>query len=160
MRRTVNALQDALRAEHAAVYGYGVLGARLRGPLQQTAKTHWDAHRLQRDDLVARLTGQGARPEAAAPVYRLPVKVTSARTAAELAAALEQDLVGAYVGLAGATDPALRSFAAHAMQRAMIRSVRWLSSAGRPLPGEAFPGLPQSALSPKAAPGERVTPGT
>ncbi|MFC6885373.1 MULTISPECIES: ferritin-like domain-containing protein [Actinomadura] len=154
MSRTVNALQSALRAEHAAVYGYGVLGARLRGVHQQTAKTYWDAHRLRRDDLTSRLAGQGARPDAAAPVYSLPVKPTSARSAAQLAAALENDLVGAYVGLAGASDPALRSFAARAMQEAMTRSARWSAAAGQPARSAAFPGLPPEALSPKARPGE------
>src|SRR5690606_10434218 len=40
-RSGAEAVRAALRAEHAAVYGYGVLGARLRGPLRRTATAVW-----------------------------------------------------------------------------------------------------------------------
>ncbi|MFC9975034.1 DUF4439 domain-containing protein [Spirillospora sp. NPDC127200] len=152
---TVNALQEALKAEHAAVYGYGALGARLRGTLQQHAKQLWDAHRAQRDALTARLTALGARPAPAAAAYRLPVDPVSPRSAADLAAALEDALLTAYVTLAGAADPALRTLAAKAMQEAMARAVRWRAATGRPQgPASAFPGLPSAALSPKPRPGD------
>src|SRR5437868_15090063 len=75
----VHALQTALAAEHAAVYGYGVLGSRLRGTPRQTAKAVWDAHRAQRDRLISILS---VVPVAAAPAYRLPVTVVSPRGAA------------------------------------------------------------------------------
>ncbi|MEU6035488.1 ferritin-like domain-containing protein [Actinomadura sp. NPDC047616] len=154
MSRSVDALQEALKAEHAAVYGYGVVGARLRGALRRSATAHWDAHRLQRDRLMARISQRGARPVAAAPAYRLPVRVTSARTAAELAAALEDGVVTAYAGLAGAPEAALRTLAARAMQEAVARSVRWRNGAGLPRAnGAAFPGLPPSALTPRQRPG-------
>ncbi|WP_242608727.1 ferritin-like domain-containing protein [Actinomadura formosensis] len=145
------AVQTALAAEHAAVYGYGVLGARLRGPLRETAKEMWNEHRAQRDALVSILS---AVPVAAAPAYRLPVKVTDARGAARLAVVLEDDLVPAYVGLAGLSSPDLRAFAADSAQRAMARSARWRSRAGVPAPRDAFPGLPSAALSPRPEPGE------
>ncbi|XVQ13315.1 ferritin-like domain-containing protein [Spirillospora sp. CA-255316] len=167
---SVDALQTALRAEHAAVYGYGVVGARLRGSLRESARTLWNAHRIRRDELTARITALGAVPAAAAPAYRLPVQVTSARGAARVAAALEDDLVISYTGLAGSTDAALRTFAARAMQEAMARAVRWHSLSGRPAerpsaepsagssaPGpprtSAFPGLPAGALLPRPRPG-------
>ncbi|MFD0686491.1 ferritin-like domain-containing protein [Actinomadura fibrosa] len=147
----LQALQTALAAEHAAVYGYGLLGARLRGPLQQTAKAVWEAHRTQRDRLVALLS---AEPVAAAAAYRLPVRVTSARSAVQLAAALEDALVPAYVGLAGASHPQLRRFAAGCAQNAMARSAGWRQKGGAAAPREAFPGLPPAALSPRPEPGE------
>ncbi len=150
-RSDAEALQAALSAEHAAVYGYGVLGARLRGSLHQTAKDLWNVHRARRDQLVSILSVAPA-PEAAA--YRLPVKVTSARSAAQLAAALEGDLVPAYVGLAGVSSPDLRAFAADSAQRAMAWAARWRSRAGSAAPSEAFPGLPPAALSPRPEPGE------
>ncbi|MEU8796963.1 DUF4439 domain-containing protein [Spirillospora sp. NPDC048819] len=145
------ALRTALSAEHAAVYGYGVLGSHLRGSLRQTAKAVWDAHRAQRDELISILAGE---PVAAAAAYALPVRVATARSAAQLAAALEDDLVPAYVGLAGVSSPDLRAFAADSAQRAAARSAAWRSKAGAAPPPDAFPGLPPSALSPRAAPGE------
>jgi len=144
---SVDALQAALRAEHAAVYGYGVVGARVRGALQRRARTLWNTHRAQRDALAARITALGAEPDAAAVAYTLPAPVTSTRSAARVAAVLEDDLVTAYAGLAGSPDAALRTLAARAMQDAMARAVRWRADAGRPAsPPSAFPGLPPHAL--------------
>ncbi|WP_235206349.1 DUF4439 domain-containing protein [Actinomadura welshii] len=145
------AARAALAAEHAAVYGYGVLGSRLRGTLRQTAKERWNAHRAQRDTLASILS---IKRVAAAPAYRLPVKVTSARAAAQLAAALEDGLAPAYVGLAGASSPDLRAFAADGAQRAVAWSARWRARAGLAAPAHAFPGLPDAALSPRPEPGE------
>ncbi|MBT2213815.1 DUF4439 domain-containing protein [Actinomadura sp. NEAU-AAG5] len=145
------ALQTALAAEHAAVYGYGTLGARLRGGLQQAAKDAWNAHRAQRDRLSAILS---VPPVPASAAYRLPVRVASARSAVQLAAALEDGLVPAYVGLAGASSPDLRHLAADGAQIAAARSARWRSAAGEPAPPAAFPGLPSGALSPRPEPGE------
>ncbi|GGT50423.1 DUF4439 domain-containing protein [Actinomadura citrea] len=150
-RSDAEAVQAALAAEHAAVYGYGVLGARLRGTLRQTAKDLWNVHRARRDQLVSILS---VAPVAAASAYRLPVAVTSARSAAQLAAALEGGLVPAYVGLAGVSSPDLRAFAADSAQRASAWAARWRSRSGAAAPAEAFPGLPSAALSPRPEPGE------
>jgi hypothetical protein len=141
---TVTALQAALAAEHAAVYGYGVLGARLRGGQRQAARDMWDAHRARRDRLSALITAQNAEPVAASAAYRLPVRPTTAASAARLAAALEDHVLAAYLGLAGVADPKTRRFAAQGMQEAIGRSVRWLGSA----PSSAFPGMSKSAVAP------------
>jgi uncharacterized protein DUF4439 len=146
MRRTEDALQAALSAEHAAVYGYGNVGARLSGSAQETAALVLDTHRVRRDQLVDFLRARRARPLAAAPAYRLPVRPDSARTAAELAAKLEDQVLTAYVGLAGAPEPELRTFAAKAMQEAITRAVAWRGSPGDT---SAFPGLPRTALTPR-----------
>lgn len=145
------ALRTALEAEHAAVYGYGVLGSRLGGALQANAKAAWNAHRAQRDRLETIVAGD---PVAAAPVYALPVQVTSARTAAQLAAALEDELVRVYVALAGASGPKLRVLAAGGAQTAMTRAGRWRAATGDRAPTSAFPGLPAAALPPAPQPGE------
>lgn len=142
----VQALQSALAYEHSAVYGYGVLGSRLRGGPQTTARACWDGHKARRDRLTELLDARGAKPVAAEPAYRLPVQPSSPRAAAQLAVALETDLIGAYVALAGAVDPALRVFAAQAMQDAMVRQVHW----GGPGPASAFPGLTAASLAPKS----------
>ncbi|QXJ26889.1 DUF4439 domain-containing protein [Actinomadura graeca] len=147
----MRALQAALAAEHAAVYGYGVLGARLRGAQRQTARAVWDAHRAQRDRLTAILS---VPPVAAAPAYRLPGSTASPRAAAQLAAALEESVGSAYVGLAGASSPDLRYLAADGAQNAMARAARWRQAAGAPAPAAAFPGLPSAALPPRPEPGE------
>ncbi len=142
---TLAALQGALAAEHVAVFGYGVLGAHLAGAQRQTADQMWNAHRARRDRLRSYVATAGGTPVAAAPAYHLPAPVTSPRTAAQLAARLEDGVTAGYAGLAGAADPSLRRYAALAMQEATVRAVRWRGSAP-----SAFPGLTGTALFPKA----------
>lgn len=141
----VAALQAAIGAEHVAIFGYGVLGAHLSGARRQEASQFWDSHRTRRDRLRAYIQQRGAVPAAAAAAYQLPFAVSSPRTAAQLAARLEDGVVAAYAGLAGVSDARLRRYAALAMQEAVVRAVRWR---GAP-PATAFPGLPETTLGPR-----------
>ena len=73
---TVEALQDALRAEHAAVYVYGVLGAATSvsttPELYERVSQGWARHRTSRDDLEVELRGLGRSPSAPRPPTRRP----------------------------------------------------------------------------------------
>ncbi|MQA94637.1 MAG: DUF4439 domain-containing protein [Streptosporangiales bacterium] len=135
----VAALQATLESEHAAIYGYGALGAHLGGTERDRARRDLDVHRLRRDRLHAMLTERAAAPAAARSAYRLPLRVTDAMTARHLARTLEQRLTRTYVALAGAPDPEVRRFAAIAAQDATLRTTRW---GGRTGP---FPGVPNGA---------------
>lgn len=135
----VVALQAALDAEHAAVYGYGALGAHLGGTQRDTARRDLDVHRLRRDRLRSMVTERAGVPGPARAAYRLPVHVTEAASARRLARTLEQRLTVTYVALAGAPDPEVRRFAAIAAQDATLRAERW---GGRTGP---FPGVPDGA---------------
>ena len=132
----VAALQGALAAEHAAVYGYGVVGAMLTGTAQADARADWTAHQVSRDTLITLLTKLGATPAPASPAYRLPFTVTNAKSASRLAAALENGVTRAYLGLVAVTNPTLRAFAAQAMQTAANRALAWSGTT------TAFPGMP------------------
>ncbi|WP_159057426.1 DUF4439 domain-containing protein, partial [Streptomyces scabiei] len=48
----LKAVQAALAAEHAAVYGYGVVGGKIGQARQGEARSAYDAHRARRDRLV------------------------------------------------------------------------------------------------------------
>jgi hypothetical protein len=136
MSGEIAALQNALAAEHAVIYGYGVVGAMLAGPEQADAVADWTAHLTARDNLESMLTALGATPVAADAAYRLPFAVTSAATAAGLAASLEDGLTRAYLGVVAVSSPALRSFGARAMQTSANRAVAWSGTT------TAFPGMP------------------
>jgi hypothetical protein len=136
MSASVAALQGALAAEHAAVYGYGVAGAMLTGSAQADARADWTAHQVARDTLEAALAKLGATPVAASPAYTLPFAVAGTASAGRLAAALEEGVTRAYLGLVAVSDPALRAFAAKAMQAAANRALAWSGST------VAFPGMP------------------
>ena len=77
----VAALQAALAAENAAIFGYGVAGAHLTGNSQATAGQDWTGHNQSRDTLTAMISSLGAGPVAAQASYRLPFRVHDAASA-------------------------------------------------------------------------------
>ncbi|WP_395298668.1 DUF4439 domain-containing protein [Kitasatospora hibisci] len=144
----VTALQGALGAEHAAVYGYGVVGARLPDDHQRTdARTALAAHQARRDSWQRLLGTVGATPSAAAAGYQLPFAVTDAAGAVRLAAHLETRLTAVYADLVAAVPGPQRAAAADALRECALRAHRW---GAVPTP---FPGLPDTATpTPTAAP--------
>ena len=132
----IAALQAALAAEHAAVYGYGVVGAMTTGASETLARADWLAHQEARDNLEQMLLKLGATPVAASPAYQLPFTVTGQAAAIRLAAVLEDGVTQAYLGLVAVTDQTLRSFGAQAMQAPANRAVAWRGTT------LAFPGMP------------------
>jgi hypothetical protein len=143
----VAALQAALRAVNAAIYGYGVAGAQLPAAHLPTAQQDWTRLQETRDTLESLLTSRGARPEAAAAAYRLPFPVHTVHAALSLAGYLEEQLAGAYLGLVALPDPQLRAWGARQAQGCAIRAAGWLGRTS------AFPGLsaPGSAAVPPPA---------
>jgi hypothetical protein len=138
MSSPIAAMQAALAAEHAAVYGYGVTGAMLTGTAKSLAYADWRAHEIARDTLAAMIVKLGATPVAASPAYTLPFAVTNASSARRLAAVLEDGVTRAYLGLVGVSDRALRTFGALAMQPPATRAATWRGST------VAFPGMPST----------------
>ncbi len=145
---TLDALQSALAAEHAAVYGYGVVGANLTGSQMAAATADWLAHQVARDTLEAMIRSRGGEPLAAAVAYQLPVTVRTPGEAAALAVLLEDRIAAAYLGLVGLSTAVLRRFGALQVQAAALRAAAWRGST------VAFPGLSAAAL---AAPRRRAT---
>jgi Domain of unknown function (DUF4439) len=131
----VQALQAALAAEHAAVYGYGIAGAMLTGAARSEALADWRAHQEARDTLEAMIVKLGATPVATSAAYQLPFTVNDAHSARRLAAALEDGVTQAYLGVVAVTDATLRTFGALAMQPPANRAAAWRGST------VAFPGI-------------------
>jgi Domain of unknown function (DUF4439) len=131
----VTALQAALAAENAAIFGYGVAGAHLTGSAQATAGQDWTGHNQSRDTLAAMISGRGAVPVAAQASYQLPFRVHETASAMALAAYLEDGVTQAYLGLVAVSDQRLRQFGAIAVQAAAQRAASWRGST------QAFPGL-------------------
>jgi hypothetical protein len=142
------ALQAALAGEHAAVWGYGVLGPRAgSSSTEALARTTYAAHRDLRDGLAARIEALDADPVAAEPSYQLPFEVTDRKTARALAIRLEERTADLYGDLvAAATTPALRAEAASALAGAELRRIQW---GGTPF---AFPGMPERRTPPRPTP--------
>jgi hypothetical protein len=138
----VAALQAALAAEDAAVFGYGVAGAHLSGSRLAAAEQYWTGHNEARDTLTSMITSLGASPVAAQAFYQLPFAVRDATSAMALAAYLEDGVTRAYLGVVAVANTRLRGFGALAMQGPAQRAAYWRGST------EAFPGLAASARLP------------
>jgi Domain of unknown function (DUF4439) len=139
------ALQALLAAVNAAIYGYGVAGARLASADRQTALRSWTELQATRDSLAAMLTARGTQPAAARAAYQLPFPVHSARAAATLAGYLEDRLTAAYLGLVALDDLRLRSWGAQQAQACARRATAWLGRTS------AFPGLGPAAAGATSA---------
>ncbi|GAA2517316.1 ferritin-like domain-containing protein [Streptomyces gobitricini] len=131
----LEAAQAALAAEHAAVYGYGVVGGRIGDGRAAEATAAYAAHRARRDALARAVRDLGGRPAASAAAYALPFPVPDAAAAVRLAAELEDRVAGVYSDLVRSAEGPLRREAASALREAAVRAVRWRGS------GVAFPGL-------------------
>ncbi|MCD9876810.1 ferritin-like domain-containing protein [Streptomyces guryensis] len=144
--KELKALQAALAAEHAAVYGYGVVGGRIRPGRRTEARAAYDAHRARRDALTREVRDLGGAPVAAAAAYALPFAVPDSAAAVRLATELEDRVAGVYSDLVRATGGERRRAAAGALREAAVRAVRWSGES------VAFPGLAERAATAPASP--------
>ena len=128
-----------LEAEHAAVYGYGVLGARLDDNRRRAAQLAYDSHRARRDQLVAALRAAGGTPPA--PLAAYDVTVANAADALALAVHLEEGLALRWRDLVGDTDDvALRRLGIAGLQEGAVRATQWRRRAGITPATVALPG--------------------
>ncbi|MEV6173959.1 ferritin-like domain-containing protein [Streptomyces sp. NPDC051954] len=142
----LKALQAALAAEHAAVYGYGVVGGRIGEARRTEARAAYDAHRARRDALARAVRDLGGTPVSAAAGYALPFAVPDYPAAVRLAAELEDRVAGVYSDLVRATEGERRRTAAEALREAAVRAVRWRGES------VAFPGLAERTAAVSASP--------
>ena len=149
MSEPLDALQAALVAEHAAVYGYGLLIPQLTGAARDNGLAGFDEHRNRRDRLRALIVALGASPVEAAAAYRPSAPVVGAAAGVRFAADLERDVALAFGDLVAASTQDTRTFAAHALQELAVRQAGWEQAAPR------FPGLavdPTATASPSPSP--------
>ncbi len=136
------ALRTALAAEHAAVWGYGVVGAALDASAQALAAASETAHRDVRDRVIGLLAERDADPVDAAGGYDLPFPVLSGTDAAALAVVLEDGVAAAWVRvLDQAAERSTRELAVEVLCAAEIRAVSWRGAAGQTPVTSALPGL-------------------
>jgi hypothetical protein len=131
-------LAGLLRDEHAAIYAYGVLGARLPDAERRLARTAFDAHRAARDRLRTRLLALGASPAAPKPAY--DVTVAGRAQALALAVRLEEGLGVRWRDLVAlGTEKQDRALGVQQLQDCAVRAARWRGMSGL-TPTVALPG--------------------
>ena len=137
------ALGEALAAAHAAVWGYGVVGAALGPQASAAAAAAETAHRDLRDRVTALLAEREVEPGGGEGGYALPFPVLSEVDAAALAVVLEDGVAATWVRvLDQAAERATRELAVGALGNAEVRAVSWRTAAGQTPVTRAFPGLP------------------
>ena len=131
----IEALQATLAGEHAALYGVGVAGGKLKGARFGAATTLYELHRKRRDQLAGFLLDAGETPVAAAAAYDLPQAVTGTTTASALVLLIERRLTAVYGDLVEAAEQVpVRAFAVQALVDCSRTQLSW---GGSPA---AFPG--------------------
>ena len=129
-------LGGLLAAEHAAVYAYGGIGARLDERRRVAALAAYDAHRVLRDSLLARMRARGLATPGPALAYALPPG-----SPVQQAIAVETDLSARWRDLVGSTDSAdLRALAVRALADAAVRASRWRQASGQHPLTDPWPG--------------------
>ncbi|WP_216216297.1 ferritin-like domain-containing protein [Amycolatopsis aidingensis] len=137
------ALQQALAAEHAAVWVYGLVAAYLPADFDRGVREGAAAHRDRRDAAERVLTAAGATPRPAEPAYPPPEPVTDQPSAMALVVVAETDAAQAWRGVLERTDdPALRSMAADSLLGSATRVTRWRADAGTTPAANPLPGTP------------------
>lgn len=137
------ALTDALAAEHAAVYAYGVVAAYAAPDRARTIGEYTAAHRARRDATIDTLRAAGVPAPVAAAAYHSPFPVTDAASANRLAATVESDTAVAWRSVVERADsPDTRRAALDALTECAQRLTTWQAALGANPPMAAFPGQP------------------
>ena len=135
----VDLLRALVEAEHAAIYGYGVLGGRLPDPARQAAQAADDAHLARRDQLGSLLRDRSADVPVTQAVY--DVAVDGPRTALTLAVRLEEGMALRWSDLVGGTDDRdLRALGVAGLTEAAVQAARWRRALGDRPGTVALPG--------------------
>jgi len=134
----IDRLQLALAGEHAAVYGYGVVGGRLTSNTSR-ALADLNAHRSARDQLSRLIVSKGVEPVPADPFYAVDISAGTQKQLVTTAIAIEDRLSVLYAELMLENDAAARGIAVEQLQGCAVRATQWRGRA------QAFPGLRQVA---------------
>lgn len=139
------ALYDAVAAEHAAIYGYGMVSAHSLPTRNELISEALAQHRERREAAIALLGERKVRVPLPAAGYQLPMVVDSPTDAAKLAVRMESDCAVAWravleqarEGTDGEKD---RSLGLTALTECAIMAARWRRVLSAWPVTEAFPG--------------------
>ena len=134
----LEALQQTLAGEHAAVYVYGVLGGRVSVAAEPGLATRltsaYITHRGRRDQLTSMVRAAGAEPVAAAVSYDLPNPSRTTRQVGAAALVVEQRCADMYAATVGSTARGNRRWAVAALTDTAVRLLSF-GAAPEPFPG-------------------------
>lgn len=137
------ALVDALNAEYAAVFAYGVVGAFSNPARADLVATYAASHRARRDATIDALKAASVTAPQPATAYTTPFPVTDPITAAQLAAQAEEDTTVAWRSVVERSNSGpTRETGITALTEAALRLANWREILGVVPSTVAFPGRP------------------
>lgn len=135
------ALFDAIAAEHATIYGYGMVSAHSPFDRNYLVADAMAEHRALREAAIALLAKRDIAAPLPAAGYHLPMAVDDPASAAQLAITMEQDNAVAWRAvIEQATDEPVRAFAVTALTESAVTAARWRRVIGVSPSTVAFPG--------------------
>ncbi|ANN16314.1 hypothetical protein SD37_12080 [Amycolatopsis orientalis] len=140
-QEATEAVQQALAAEHAAIWVYGLVSAYLPAAFTGAVARGSAEHVKRRDVCERMLSGAGQAPAGPEAAYVPPKPVTEANSAMELVATAEADATAAWLGVIHRTDDAaLRTTALNALIGSARRGTAWRAEFGAKPVAIAMPG--------------------
>jgi hypothetical protein len=138
---TLDVLQEALDAEHAALWILEQVSAFLPDGYDEGLRAADDEHRERRDVSQRVILSAGATPTIAEAAYVTQKPVANAATARAAVIAAESEATVAWRGVIERCDePALREFCVSAMSASAVRLTKWRLDAGLNPAAVALPG--------------------
>lgn len=135
------ALYDAVVAEHAAIYGYGLVSAHVMPDDNGLVSQAVAEHRDRREAAIALLSERSVKAPLPAVGYQLPMVVNSPNTAARLAIRMESDCAVAWRAVLEQADSEQdRTFGGNALTQTAVMAARWRKVLGAWPVTEPFPG--------------------
>ena len=143
--KAAQATQDALGAEHAALWVYGLVSAFLPPEYGDALQEGSNAHRARRDATELLLSGAGQSPRSAEAAYVLPQEVTDQASAVAVLVVVENDVTVAWRAVLERTDDkTLRAAGLGGLTDAAVRATRWRRDAGQTPATPPLPGAPSA----------------
>lgn len=136
---------DAVAAEHAAIYGYGLVSSHVMPDQNDLVSEAVAQHRDRREAALATLKDRSITAPLPAAGYQLPFPVTGPIGAGKLAVQMESDCAVAWRAVmeqASGDDTAEqdRAFALSALTQCALMAAKWRQVLGAWPVTEAFPG--------------------
>ena len=132
---------DAVAAEHAAIYGYGLVSARVMPDQNDLVSEAVAQHRDRREAALSLLKERSVTAPLPAAGYQLPFPVTGPIGAGKLAVQMESDCAVAWRAVLEQSDSEQdRTFALTALTQCALMAAKWRQVLGAWPVTEAFPG--------------------
>lgn len=140
----LQALQDVLASEHATIWAYGAIGARISAGYLPAVTDADNRHRAMRGAIEEVIRALGGEPVPTKPGYSLPTLLTDDASSLSLAASLEESMAQQWRYCIGADGPIaqpLRQLCLDGLRITASSALAWRQELDPAALPPAFPGM-------------------